>query len=153
MLHFPNVNTSGVAQWLACWAHNPKVRGSKPRSANLFSFICLLNAMRQKMDTLGIEPRASRMLSRCDTTTPRALCKQATRFSSKQLLRGKLALINGTCQHRLVMQSSPPHEATGVWRNGSASDSRSEGWEFESLCPHFANTGELLSWCANHFCI
>ena len=24
----------------------------------------------------------------------------------------------------------------GVWRNGSASDSRSEGWEFESLCPH-----------------
>ena len=28
-------NTSGVAQWLACWAHNPKVRGSKPRSANV----------------------------------------------------------------------------------------------------------------------
>ena len=25
------------------------------------------------MDTLGIEPRASRMLSGCDTTTPRAL--------------------------------------------------------------------------------
>jgi hypothetical protein len=24
---------SGVAQWLACLAHNPKVRGSKPRSA------------------------------------------------------------------------------------------------------------------------
>jgi hypothetical protein len=24
-----------VAQWLACWAHNPKVRGSKPRSAIL----------------------------------------------------------------------------------------------------------------------
>ena len=27
---------SGVAQWLACWAHNPKVRGSKPRSAIFF---------------------------------------------------------------------------------------------------------------------
>ena len=26
---------SGVAQRLACWAHNPKVRGSKPRSAIL----------------------------------------------------------------------------------------------------------------------
>ena len=26
-----------------------------------------------KLDTLGIEPRASRMLSGCDTTTPRAL--------------------------------------------------------------------------------
>jgi hypothetical protein len=25
---------SGVAQWLACWAHNPKVRGSKPCSAS-----------------------------------------------------------------------------------------------------------------------
>lgn len=24
---------SEVAQWLACWAHNPKVRGSKPRFA------------------------------------------------------------------------------------------------------------------------
>ena len=28
------------------------------------------------------------------------------------------------------------HALKGVWRNGSASDSRSEGWEFESLCPH-----------------
>ena len=26
----------------------------------------------EQMDTLGIEPRASRMLSGCDTTTPRA---------------------------------------------------------------------------------
>ena len=31
--------------------------------------------------------------------------------------------------------------AAGVWRNGSASDSRSEGWEFESLCPHFFRVG------------
>ena len=28
-------------------------------------------------------------------------------------------------------------EQQGLWRNGSASDSRSEGWEFESLWPHF----------------
>ena len=27
------ISTSGVAQWLACWAHNPKVPGSKPGSA------------------------------------------------------------------------------------------------------------------------
>ena len=26
--------------------------------------------------------------------------------------------------------------AVGAWRNGSASDSRSEGWVFESLRPH-----------------
>ena len=28
-------NISGVAQWSACWAHNPKVPGSKPGSAKL----------------------------------------------------------------------------------------------------------------------
>ena len=27
------VGSSRVAQWIACWAHNPEVRGSKPRSA------------------------------------------------------------------------------------------------------------------------
>ena len=27
---------SGVAQWLACWAHNSKVGGSKPLSAMFF---------------------------------------------------------------------------------------------------------------------
>ena len=26
-------NRSGVSKWLSCWAHNPDVRGSKPRSA------------------------------------------------------------------------------------------------------------------------
>ena len=29
-----------------------------------------------------------------------------------------------------------PKPPSGLWRNGSASDSRSEGWEFESLWPH-----------------
>ena len=33
-----------------------------------------LRATKSNMDTLGIEPRASRMLSGCDTTTPCALC-------------------------------------------------------------------------------
>ena len=37
-------------------------------------------SIQSKMDTLGIEPRASRMLSGCDTTTPRALCKGAMAF-------------------------------------------------------------------------
>ena len=26
---------SGVAQWIACWAHNPEVEGSRPSSAIL----------------------------------------------------------------------------------------------------------------------
>ena len=30
--HEISQDMSGVAQWLACWAHNSKVRGSKPRS-------------------------------------------------------------------------------------------------------------------------
>ena len=32
--HRDPTSKSGVAQWLACWAHNPKVCGSKQRSAN-----------------------------------------------------------------------------------------------------------------------
>ena len=36
----------------------------------------------------------------------------------------------------------------GPWRNGSASDSRSEGWAFESLWPHF----HLFTWLP-HGCL
>ena len=43
--------------------------------------------------------------------------------------------------------------STAQWRNGSASDSRSEGWEFESLCPHFdvplARERELYHYAAD----
>jgi hypothetical protein len=36
----------------------------------------------------------------------------------------------------------------GLWRNGSASDSRSEGWAFESLWPHFlAHCGAAPGHC------
>ena len=31
------VHSSGVAQWLACWAHNSKVGGSKPLSASFMT--------------------------------------------------------------------------------------------------------------------
>ena len=39
----------------------------------------------------------------------------------------------------------------GLWRNGSASDSKSEGWAFESLWPHFLTVlygfvGSLVSY-------
>ena len=41
----------------------------------------------------------------------------------------------------------------GVWRNGSASDSRSEGWEFESLCPHVcASVGVIRSMSHSAMC-
>ena len=39
----------------------------------------MVEYMLARMDTLGIEPGASRMLSGCDTTTPRALWKESIR--------------------------------------------------------------------------
>ena len=35
-----------------------------------------------------------------------------------------------------------------VWRNGSASDPRSEGWEFESLCGHMSRweLDDVFAW-------
>ena len=41
----------------------------------------------------------------------------------------------------------------GVWRNGSASDSRSEGWEFESLCPQYCVLASLRRGHAHLLCI
>ena len=41
------------------------------------------------------------------------------------------------CPHyRMSFLSWARDGSEGLWRNGSASDSRSEGWEFESLWPH-----------------
>ena len=123
----------------------------------------------------GIEPRASRMLSGCDTTTPRALWKDSIYFQSKERdlnadgaksrffrirnhtpqLTCPKSILHISGMESICFHMSPPFEKacklshfilglntpqlrlTGVWRNGSASDSRSEGWEFESLCPHF----------------
>ena len=34
----PTNPSSELAQWLACWAHNPKVPGSKPGSAKVHDF-------------------------------------------------------------------------------------------------------------------
>ena len=36
----------------------------------------------------------------------------------------------------LLCGGSDGQPTKGLWRNGSASDSRSEGWDFESLWPH-----------------
>ena len=44
------------------------------RYANKREFQKAEKVPKQNLDTLGIEPRASRMLSGCDTTTPCARC-------------------------------------------------------------------------------
>ena len=41
--------------------------------------------------------------------------------------------------HALENQRNRAGQYLGLWRNGSASDSRSEGWAFESLWPHLTN--------------
>ena len=50
------------------------------------SLICIttqgLRHLNNKLDTLGIEPRASRMLSGCDTTTPCARCTDHQPYSA-----------------------------------------------------------------------
>ena len=38
-------SSSGVAQWLACWAHNPKVHGSRPCSAISLPHVCMMRSL------------------------------------------------------------------------------------------------------------
>jgi hypothetical protein len=40
----------------------------------------------------------------------------------------------------------------GLWRNGSVSDSRAGGWEFESLWPHFVFAGTFAIRQRSHLC-
>ena len=61
----------------------------------------------------------------------------ATHAFLSSILSGALLDTAPNSQPILCMVASAALEEPGVWRNGSASDSRSEGWEFESLCPHF----------------
>ena len=63
-----------------------------------------------------------------------------TRATSAQ----KGAALSGKSKHHgydmdmpLALTRNSP-ATKGLWRNGSASDSRSEGWEFESLWPHIS---------------
>ena len=54
--------------------------------------------------------------------------------------RGKEPSMNAIAQTDLPM---------GLWRNSSACDSRSQGWEFESLWPHFYAL-RILPWSVSH---
>ena len=68
------------------------------------------------MDTLGIEPRASRMLSGCDTTTPCALELTTVKERCRKKRTG------GTCRYkkrRLDVCFCPGNESiTQVWSSG-----------------------------------
>ena len=76
----------------------------------------------------------------------------------KHATSGILRLIGGTSwcvlmrdctfsgPFNLNIETSVIKYQLGVWRNGSASDSRSEGLEFESFCPH------RRSYCEHNCC-
>ena len=80
---------SGVAQWLACWAHNPKVRGSKPRSAmSLFVFTAT-----PRRDTTSV----SRMWA--DKTLPHLQLDRSPRTLGDAYSRGGHLRRNRASQH------------------------------------------------------
>ena len=157
-IQLPAEGRSGVA----CWVHmasGPCIRTTLLTLHSTLACLCFT------MDTLGIEPRASRMLSGCDTTTPRALWKDSIYFQSKERdlnadgaksrffrirnhtpqLTCPKSILHISGMESICFHMSPPFEKacklshfilglntpqlrlTGVWRNGSASDSRSEG--------------------------
>ena len=76
----------GAWAWPQTMSHEefvpPLFRTRVSREVQRLGRACPVFAARQKVDTLGIEPRASRMLSGCDTTTPRAHDRQAAAAAS-----------------------------------------------------------------------
>ena len=125
-------------------------------AASLFAFVAAAILGRSWAEaSRGFEPRSLDSESRVLTVTPRGhMLSKATPlqsihehvisiithrfaiFAQPPLWDMILPSIPYSCQSRVFSPHGgiPPH--MGVWRNGSASDSRSEGWEFESLWPH-----------------
>ena len=74
------------------------------------------------LDTLGFEPRAFRMRSGCDSTTPCALLEMLPRNGSLEIAvprgRGSCAMGNEACGH--YFDQGGPHVAErmvcGTWR-------------------------------------
>ena len=84
-----------------------------------------------------LQPRSQCCTFPCKTFSKNAILCRCTLLPSKRKQNtGPLTAYDGT---NVTARNSSHHNVTheGAWRNGSASDSRSEGWEFESLCPHF----------------
>ena len=72
-----------------------------------FSVAHVCHGRPRGMDTLGIEPRASRMLSGCDTTTPRALEKldEGIWYPSRFKARSRQIANKPVKQHALDISS------------------------------------------------
>ena len=107
-----------------------------------------------QMDTLGIELRASRMLSGCDTITPRAFAATQHAQDIETKDAGNTELLVCACQWawcqilrativsmatRVDMEESPLQSvdsAWGTWCNGITSAPHAEGLRLKSKCVH-----------------
>ena len=85
--------TSGVAQWLACWAHNPKVPGSKPGSAieMLRSHLCCkifipIAGVRLKSTPCGTRTHNLRIRSPTPCPLGQGGCHLETSFDNLRLM-------------------------------------------------------------------
>ena len=134
-------------------------RGFEPHSCRPPCFVwhqAIAFCQEESMTLAGLELAIPGSVGRC-------LIHWATGPAARDLrfpLRGARSICWRTLSPALLRLGRPPRpseksgifgsqikETWGVWRNGSASDSRSEGWELESLCPHcFIVTLRLLVW-------
>ena len=107
--------TSGVAQWLACWAHNPKVHGSRP-----FPLLFKISKKQKFRNQVGIHADAVYLQYKC--TSMLCTCNvHAPVFSihAPPLLRGakpRQSVNRRNAEHRCpVLESAvscvSPHSA------------------------------------------
>ena len=99
---------SGVAQWLACWAHNPKVRGSKPHSASSLLGVETCLEGRPVQDFIAVL---------CPNVGPRCA---SWRIAAKERPRGPMAMLRAAAQW---------------WRAGLAPRSKESRRLFQSPSP------------------
>ena len=138
-----------IAQLVARRFHNPKVANSILTHRMFLSvrrLILRLSISYRDRDFCFL-PKTSRSVVMERLSFPPATRKTraqfpAAEYSLLQAIRPpRLTAALSQSRRSELLQCQPASRRRvikGVWRNGSASDSRSEGWEFESLCPHFA---------------
>ena len=90
----------------------------------------LASRARPWQHTRNVAARGLRPAHACGARSMRIAPTTLVALASEPPGRGGAAGMASTC----VPAAALPH--MGLWRNGSACDSRSQGWEFESRWPH-----------------
>ena len=138
-----------IAQLVARRFHNPKVANSIVTHRMFLNVrrLILRLSMSYRDHDVSFLPQKSRSVVLERLLLPPATRKTraqfpATEYSPLQAIRPpRLTAALSQSRRSALLQCQPTSRRCvikGVWRNGSASDCRSEGEEFESLCLHFA---------------